>query len=202
MGGKMADFSIALKPVLEWEGEYSNDPADRGGETYRGISRKNFPSWKGWQVIIAAKKQAAGEPVSVLNEILRKNEELQQDVEKFYRTNFWTILRLDDFPQIIANEVFEQAINMGPYQAIKNLQKFCNAANYNPKTRTAFTVDLTEDGKNGPKTKSLVKQLLKDRYTEEQFLNALKYIQGSFYIDLAHKNKSQRKFLKGWLSRA
>ncbi|MGL4208543.1 MAG: glycosyl hydrolase 108 family protein, partial [Candidatus Adiutrix sp.] len=34
-------FDSALIIVLEFEGGYVHDPADRGGETFRGISRKN-----------------------------------------------------------------------------------------------------------------------------------------------------------------
>ena len=39
----MGDFKTSLARTLRWEGGYSDDPVDRGGETYRGISRKNFP---------------------------------------------------------------------------------------------------------------------------------------------------------------
>ena len=36
---------------MEHEGGYVDDRDDRGGETYRGISRNNFPDWKGWKKI-------------------------------------------------------------------------------------------------------------------------------------------------------
>lgn len=34
----MPDFKFVLEEVDRVEGGYSNDPDDRGGETYRGIS--------------------------------------------------------------------------------------------------------------------------------------------------------------------
>jgi lysozyme family protein len=47
----MADFKQAHSIVMNNEGGYANDPSDRGGETYKGISRNNFPNWKGWKLI-------------------------------------------------------------------------------------------------------------------------------------------------------
>ena len=52
----MADFHKALKRTAKYEGGYVNDPADAGGETYKGISRRANPKWDGWQLIDAHKK--------------------------------------------------------------------------------------------------------------------------------------------------
>ncbi len=44
----MPDFDFVLAEVDRVEGGYSNDPNDRGGETYRGISemhRNRFVTW-------------------------------------------------------------------------------------------------------------------------------------------------------------
>lgn len=43
-------FDDAFKIVLDFEGGYSNDPADRGGETNYGItaSTLNSAKTKGW----------------------------------------------------------------------------------------------------------------------------------------------------------
>ncbi len=49
------DFQKALAHTLEFEGGYANDPADSGGETFRGISRRNWPQWEGWPLIDQAK---------------------------------------------------------------------------------------------------------------------------------------------------
>jgi lysozyme family protein len=42
------------KKIIEFtlrnEGYYVNDKDDSGGETYRGISRVNFPKWAGWAI--------------------------------------------------------------------------------------------------------------------------------------------------------
>ena len=39
----MADFTKYLPKLLQYEGVYSNNPKDSGGETYKGVSRVNFP---------------------------------------------------------------------------------------------------------------------------------------------------------------
>ena len=47
----MADFNLELPHILQGEGGYVNDPDDKGGETYCGISRANYPDWEGWAII-------------------------------------------------------------------------------------------------------------------------------------------------------
>lgn len=39
----MAAFDFAINKVLTWEGGYSNDPLDPGGETKFGISKRSYP---------------------------------------------------------------------------------------------------------------------------------------------------------------
>ena len=52
----MADFRLAYKKIEAAEGGYVNDPDDKGGETYKGISRKANPDWDGWISIDQIKK--------------------------------------------------------------------------------------------------------------------------------------------------
>lgn len=52
-----ADFTRALNFTLQWEGGYVNDPADPGGETKYGISKRSYP----WLDIAGlTREQAAG----------------------------------------------------------------------------------------------------------------------------------------------
>ena len=43
VGDEMKDFEKALAFTLKWEGGYSNDPRDPGGETNFGISKRSYP---------------------------------------------------------------------------------------------------------------------------------------------------------------
>lgn len=116
----MANFTIALKKVLKNEGGYANNPNDAGGETYKGISRKNHPTWAGWISIDQIKK---AHPRG-FKTILEHTPELQDKVKDFYKRRFWDELCLDDCAnQELANQAFDMAVNAGIKAGVKILQK-------------------------------------------------------------------------------
>ena len=47
----MADFEKAFAKIIKAEGGYVNNPNDKGGETYMGITRKNHSKLKMWKLI-------------------------------------------------------------------------------------------------------------------------------------------------------
>ena len=47
----MADFNLAYAPVAKWEGGWTHDSGDKGGETFRGCARNFFPNEPIWPVI-------------------------------------------------------------------------------------------------------------------------------------------------------
>lgn len=53
-------FSHIAGDTLKHEGGYANHPADKGGETYRGITRKHNPEWSGWKYIDEVKRTGKG----------------------------------------------------------------------------------------------------------------------------------------------
>lgn len=146
----MAEFNIAYEPVKQFEGGYDNDPDDRGGETYAGIARNFFPGWKGWAIVDAAKARVARSRLTIE---LSKNAELQAYVAEWYRVEWWTRLGLEVLPQDLANEIFEQSVNLGKAGCGKKLQLICNAYNYSKNTKQALFNDLVVDGAIGPKTR-------------------------------------------------
>lgn len=116
----MANFTIALKKVLKNEGGYVNNPNDTGGETYKGISRKNHPTWTGWISIDQIKK---AHPKG-FKTILEHTPELQDKVKDFYKRRFWDELCLDTCGnQELANQAFDMAVNAGVKAGVKILQK-------------------------------------------------------------------------------
>lgn len=116
----MANFTIALKKVLKNEGGYANNPNDAGGETYKGISRKNHPTWTGWISIDQIKK---AHPRG-FKTILEHTPELQDKVKDFYKRRFWDELCLDTCGnQELANQAFDMAVNTGVKAGVKILQK-------------------------------------------------------------------------------
>lgn len=116
----MANFTIALKKVLKNEGGYANNPNDAGGETYKGISRKNHSTWTGWVSIDQIKK---AHPKG-FKTILEHTPELQDKVKEFYKRRFWDELCLDSCGnQELANQAFDMAVNAGIKAGVKILQK-------------------------------------------------------------------------------
>ena len=141
----MANFIIALRKVLKNEGRYANDPDDAGGETYKGISRKNYPTWSGWTSIDQIKKYHP----RGFKTILEGTKELQDKVKEFYKRNFWDKLYLDDCAnQELANQCFDMAINAGVKAGVKILQK---------------TLGIPADGKLGSVTIAAIKKIKKNR---------------------------------------
>ena len=116
----MANFNLAFLLIKHSEGGYANDPTDRGGETYVGISRKFWPQWSGWKTIDQYKLKN-GFPLN-----LRDDVELSNLVKKFYKENFWDKIKGDFLnSQKIANLLLDAAVNEGITPAVKRAQLLC-----------------------------------------------------------------------------
>ena len=195
----MADCNIAYAPVKQFEGGYDNDPDDRGGETYAGIARNFFPGWKGWAIVDATKARVARSRLTIE---LSKNAELQAYVAEWYRVEWWTRLGLEVLPQDLANEIFEQSVNLGKAGCGKKLQLICNAYNYSKNTKQALFNDLVVDGAVGPKTLAALGTIISSNRSDSAALvHALNCMQGAHYIELAAKKATQRKYTTGWMTR-
>lgn len=180
-------FDVAFaRTVIGHEGGYSNNPADLGGETFCGISRRHHPSWAGWPVLdsydIDARKTMR----------LEQDLELSELVSDFYYENFWLMLRLDKITNAqLACEIFESGVNVGPARVIRWLQRSVNALGSD---------NLIVDGGIGPKTISAVNGLLKKKL-EQELLKTLNGLQLCHYLELVERNASQKIFYRGWLKR-
>ena len=173
----MADFRSAFVRTLKFEGGYSNDPNDRGGETYRGIARKAWPSWEGWVTV---------DNLKYANLPLDDNRQLQVQVEDFYRKNFWNPIKGDSLPDPVASELFDCAVNCGIGTAVKFLQR---------------AIGVSDDGVFGTNTfRAVTTHLLRDG--PGVLVENLKAQRRERYARIAENDPSQAKFLRGWLRRA
>jgi len=173
----MADFRSAFARTLKFEGGYANDPDDRGGETYRGIARKVWPSWEGWVTV---------DNLKYANLLLDDNRQLQVQVEGFYRKNFWNPIKGDSLPDPVARELFDCAVNCGIGTAVRFLQRAIGVADdgaFGADTFRAVTTHLLSDGAG------VLVEKLKSQRRER-------------YARIAENDPSQAKFLKGWMRRA
>lgn len=125
-----ADFLIAYLRTSINEGLWNKVKGDKGGETWKGIARLIHPNWEGW-ILIDFIKQGINFPekfikkdVDKLNKLLNASEKLELLVRKFYKTEFWDKFRGDELMiQIVANPIYDSAVNYGPTRAISLAQK-------------------------------------------------------------------------------
>ena len=198
----MADFLTAYAPLARYEGGWCNDPADRGGATYAGIARNFFPAWPGWAVIDAARSHPSFQQgAAAFSRHLSVLPDLSDAVRDWYRTEWWDRLGLGSLPQALANEIFEQAVNLGKGGAGRLLQRVINAFNWDKGGKKPLFPDLVVDGAIGPRTLDGLALLLRARTSEAALVHALNCMQGAHYINLAAGKPSQRRFTDGWLTR-
>jgi lysozyme family protein len=184
----MANYKEAYKVVMGHEGGYANDPDDTGGETWKGVSRKNFPNWRGWHIIDSYRHK----PNFPAN--LSADADLEAAVQEFYKANFWDVLRLDNIKDPkIALEMFDTAVNCGVGTAARYAQIALNVLNNNQK----LYLDTAEDGIVGNETVRLINNHTKPL----TLLKVLNVLQGSRYIEISRKKATQEKFMNSWLSR-
>jgi lysozyme family protein len=180
-------FTDAFNKTMTYEGGYSDTKGDRGGETYKGITRKNFPDWDGWSIIDKHK------PLN--NNDIIHDAVLDLQVKDFYNKNFWTAYKLDQIDTMIAGlseKLFDCIVNMGPSRPVKFLQSTINLLNKDQ-------ADIAVDGGIGPGTIKALQDCVKNN-PAKRILTVFAIYQGSFYKDLMEKDPSQRKFV-GWFDR-
>jgi lysozyme family protein len=173
----MADFTNAFQLMLAHEGGYGIDPDDPGGETYKGVSRKNWSKWDGWMKIDRAKRQS-GFPAS-----LDKDVELQEDVKAFYLVNFWNRIKGDDIlEQKVAESIFDFGVNAGVGSSISIAQ---------------MVVGTDPDGVIGKESIAKI-----NAFDREHFIAAFTIGKIARYINIVKKRPSSQKYFYGWVRRA
>jgi lysozyme family protein len=91
-------FDQAFDKLISHEGGYSNNPADPGGETQFGISKRSYPD-----VDIKALTLESAKAI--------------------YKRDFWDRAQCDGLPPAVAFQVFDAAVNSGIGQSIRFLQR-------------------------------------------------------------------------------
>lgn len=176
----MSTFIAALQPLLINEGGYSNVSGDSGGETYRGISRTNYPQWKGWDFVDAAKP--------LRDEEIIVNSDLNDSVQEFYKLYFWDAERLGEITdQKVGTKLLDMCVNMGSHQAIKLLQQVLV---------NKFRYAINIDGILGKET------LFHVNAAGNTLIQQLRNRCIAFYESLVEERPEDQKFLNGWLKRA
>jgi len=174
MGAQMTPaVERMIDDVLRREGGFVDHPQDRGGPTNFGITQ-------------ATLSRHLGRPASA-GDVRRLSRATATEI---YRRTYFEAPRIGELPARIQPFVFDAAVNHGPGQAIRFVQRVCNAAGFGP---------LAVDGACGPRTS--LAAAAAERAMGDWLLAALVEERRNFYLALVERRPEQRVFLNGWLNR-
>lgn len=175
------DGAELVNALIEREGGYSNNPADKGGPTRFGITES-----------VARAHGFRGEMKSLPRD----------EAAAIYRRLYWLRPRLDEIGRRaprVARELFDTGVNMGPAVAVTFLQRALTALNREGHDYP----DLTPDGRVGSATLAALDRFLAVRGArggETVLMRALEALQGERYLRLAERRPANEAFLYGWLA--
>jgi lysozyme family protein len=95
-------FELAVAVVLKHEGGYVSHPADKGGETKYGISKRAYPN-------------------------LNIKNLTEADAKAIYYRDYWEKYSCDEMQPMIAVQVFDLFVNTSPIRAGELIQVAVNA---------------------------------------------------------------------------
>jgi lysozyme family protein len=110
------NFDTAFQHVLKHEGLFSDHPSDPGGATMYGITEA------------VARRVGYRGPMQDLPVDLAK---------RIYHEDYWKAVRADELPHAVRYAVFDAAVNSGPAQSVRWLQR---------------ALGVQDDGVLGPRT--------------------------------------------------
>ena len=119
----MSPFNLFINRILGVEGGYVNDPADPGGETNWGISKRSYPD-------LDIKNLTRDEAIAI------------------YERDFWQPIAANDLPSSVAYQALDFAVNSGISTAIRALQRASGVAddgNFGPISQKAVSTASETD---------------------------------------------------------
>lgn len=167
-------FNKALNFTLKWEGGYSDDPADRGGKTFCGITERTLATARGYG----------------LTKIRNVKELDRPTICRIYKRMFWVPSASDRLPYPLCVCEFDTAVLSGGRNSVKTLQYTLNGL---------FNVGLAIDGTFGVKTLKSVTMYWPE-HSRAMLVRYLAQREAHHRLVVA-KDVTQEKFLGGWLNR-
>lgn len=150
------EFDAAFDILLKHEGGYSNHSADPGGKTMYGVTE------------------------AVAREVGYKGDmrDLPLDLAKrIYRDKYWDAVKAEQLPPAIRLAIFDAAVNSGPGQAAKWLQR---------------ALGVKDDGAIGPQTIAAANAGNPDALRMRMLAQRLKFMTGL---------SNWPAFSRGWANR-
>ncbi|KQM87240.1 hypothetical protein ASE67_05805 [Sphingomonas sp. Leaf23] len=174
------DATTLIDDVIDREGGYVDHPADRGGPTRYGITQA------------VARGEGYTGPIRDLPRPL---------AARIYRARYWhapNFAGVATRAPLLAAELFDTGVNMGPAVAATFLQRVLNALNRQQRDWP----DLIVDANIGTRTLHALDTLLATRgaSAEAVLVKAINALQGERYLHLAETRPANEAFLYGWLA--
>lgn len=170
------EFDKALPHILKYEGGYVNDPDDAGGETYRGIIKDTYDSWR----------ESKGLPTRSVRHLEEEEDSLfggkcHPEIKAIYRENYWVKGRAAELLWPLNLVHFDSVVNHGIGGGAEKLQA---------------AVGVKVDGAFGPMTLGAARKL-----DPKQAALKVIAVREAWYKRRVVQKPSQKKFLNGWLNR-
>ncbi len=150
----IAPFGAAVNFVIDKLEGGSQLVTDSGGLTKWGVSKNAHPD-------VDIKKLT------------------RPGAERIYLDHYWDVVRASELPPALALLVFDGAVNHGPAQAARLLQRVLN---------------VKDDGVVGPKTLAAARSF----HPASELRSLFSEIRLRTYEDLARNKPLYRRYLRGW----
>jgi lysozyme family protein len=175
----MSTFEAAIPTILAHEGGFVNNANDPGGATNFGVSLR----WLRGQDIAIADIDHDGDVDA--DDIKALTSSI---AAKFYQTMFWDKFGYGQVSdQNVATKLFDLAVNTGPVQAAKLIQRAASACGQ----------QIDVDGKLGAHSYAAI-----NAADPASLMFHLRDQSAAFYRNLVAKKPTLSTFLAGWLRRA
>lgn len=168
-----------IDALIEREGDFSDNPADKGGATRWGITEA-----------VARKSGYAGD----MRALPRGFAVAVYTKQYINGPGFNKVHALS---AAIGEEIIDTGVNMGISVPGPWLQRILNAMNQQARTFP----DLVVDGDIGPATLAALRSVLEQRGAdgERVIVRALNCLQGVRYLELTEKRAANEAFFFGWM---
>ena len=176
------DLETELDELIVREGGFVDHPNDKGGATNYGITQA---------VALANGWNGRMQDLSIAF------------AKRIYRQRYWSAPGYDKIAAmglpLLAAEMFDTGVNMGPTTQGKWLQRWLNAlCGQYPKY-----VHITVDGDVGAGTRGAIAYLIGKRGlkpTQDALVDAVNCSQGARYLELVEGREANEAFIWGWLT--
>lgn len=169
-----------IDDVIAREGGYSNHPADRGGATRWGVTEA-----------VARAHGYRGDMRAFPRE----------EAVTIYKRNYWQrpgFDRVAVHAPLIAGELFDTGVNMGPAVAVSFLQRALNALNRGASDYADIVPGVRVDDATAAALQTYMAK--RGPYGENVLLKAVEALQGERYMSPAERRPANEAFLYGWLA--